>query len=236
MARISTYGNATPVVAADKWIGTDSKDNSATKNFTAQAVTDFINKIGGEEQNLRYVYNDTNIYKTGSIAFQGGGASSVPLNGITALNLGVFQTRSLTLNIGDYISQAFLTNDILLTQTDDVTNWAIYNVTTAVLIKGNLEYQITVTYKAGGGSLIADKDYFISLFTVAGAQGDLNKLVTLPGNSLVYIIDHNLNKFPSVSVIEDATSNQVYGDVKYNSLNQCTLTFTSLVTGKATFN
>ena len=101
---------------------------------------------------------------------------------------------------------------------------------------GNLEYQITVTYKAGGGSLIADKDYFISLFTVAGAQGDLNKLVTLPGNSLVYIIDHNLNKFPSVSVIEDATSNQVYGDVKYNSLNQCTLTFTSLVTGKATFN
>ena len=45
MARISTYGNATPVVAADKWIGTDSKENNATKNFTAQAVTDFINKI-----------------------------------------------------------------------------------------------------------------------------------------------------------------------------------------------
>ena len=236
MARISTYGNASPVVAADKWIGTDSQDNSATKNFTAQAVTDFINKIGGEEQNLRYVYNDTNIYKTGSIAFQGGGASSVPLNGITAFNLGVFQTRSLTLNIGDYISQAFLNNDILLTQTDDITNWAIYTVNTASLKVGNLEYQLSVTYKAGGGSLIANKDYFLSLLGLAGAASDLNKLVALPGNSLVYIIDHNLNKFPSVSVIEGATGNQVYGDVKYNSVNQCTLTFTSLVTGTATFN
>ena len=236
MARISTYGNATPVVAADKWIGTDSKENNATKNFTAQAVADFINKIGGQEQNLRYIYNDSNTYETGSIAFQGGGAVSVPLNGITAFNLGVFQTRSLTINIGDYISQAFLNNDILLTQTDDITNWAIYNVTTAVLKGGNLEYQLTVTYKAGGGSLTANKDYFISLLGLAGAASDLNKLVALPGNSLVYIIDHNLNKFPSVSVIEGATGNQVYGDVKYNSVNQCTLTFTSLVTGTATFN
>ena len=236
MARISTYENASPVVADDKWIGTDSQNKSATKTFTAQSVVDFINKVGGQQQNLRYVYNDTNVYKTGSIAFQGGGASSVPLNGITALNLGVFQTRSLTLNIGDYISQAFLTNDILLTQTDDITNWAIYNVTSAVLKGGDLEYQINVTYKSGGGSLIASKDYFISLFNVPGAPGDLNKLVTLPGNSLVYIINHDLNKFPSVSVIEDGTSNQVYCDVKYNTVNQCTLTFTSLVTGKATFN
>ena len=236
MARISTYGNATPVVAADKWIGTDSKENNATKNFTAQAVADFINKIGGQEQNLRYKYNDSAVYKTGSLSFAGGGAPSVPLNGITGFNLGVFQTRSLTENIGDYISQAFLLNDVLLTQTDDITNWAIYTVNTTSLKAGDLQYEITVTYKAGGGSLIANKDYFLSLLGLAGAASDLNKLVALPGNSLVYIIDHNLNKFPSVSVIEDATSNQVYGDVKYNSLNQCTLTFTSLVTGKATFN
>tara|TARA_R110000744_G_scaffold55616_1_gene117469 strand:- start:439 stop:1149 length:711 start_codon:yes stop_codon:yes gene_type:complete len=236
MARISTYGNATPVVAADKWIGTDSKDNNATKNFTAQAVANFINKLGGQQQNLRYTYNDTNTYESGSISFQGGGAASVLLNGITAFNLGVFQTRSLTINIGDYISQAFLNNDILLTQTDDITNWAIYTVNSTVLKGSNLEYQLTVTYKAGGGSLIADKDYFISLLGLAGAASDLNKLVILPGNSLVYIVDHNLNKFPSVSVIEAATGNQVYGEVKYNSVNQCTLTFTSLLTGTATFN
>jgi len=236
MARISTYGNTSPVVAQDKWIGTDSQDNDATKNFSAEAVAQFINEIGGEEQNLRYKYNDSAVYKTGSLSFAGGGAPSVPLNGITGFNLGVFQTRSLTENIGDYISQAFLLNDVLLTQTDDITNWAIYTVNTTSLKAGDLQYEITVTYKAGGGSLKANKDYFISLLSIAGTQGDLNKLVALPGNALVYIIDHNLNKFPSVSVIEGATGNQVYGDVKYNSANQCTLTFTSLVTGTATFN
>ena len=236
MARISTYGNTSPVVAQDKWIGTDSQDNDATKNFSAEAVAQFINEIGGEEQNLRYKYNDSAVYKTGSLSFAGGGAPSVPLNGITGFNLGVFQTRSLTENIGDYISQAFLLNDVLLTQTDDITNWAIYTVNTTSLKAGDLQYEITVTYKAGGGSLTANKDYFISLLGLAGAASDLNKLVALPGNALVYIIDHNLNKFPSVSVIEGATGNQVYGDVKYNSANQCTLTFTSLVTGTATFN
>ena len=63
MARISTYGNASPVVAADKWIGSDSQNNNQTKNFTAQAVADFINRIGGQAQNLRYTYNDTAAYK-----------------------------------------------------------------------------------------------------------------------------------------------------------------------------
>ena len=82
MARISTYGNASPVVAADKWIGSDSQNNNQTKNFTAQAVADFINRIGGQAQNLRYTYNDTAAYKTGSLAFTGGGAGTVLLNTI----------------------------------------------------------------------------------------------------------------------------------------------------------
>ena len=47
MARISTYKNDVDVVAADKWIGSDSQNNMQTKNFTAGAVAKFINKIGG---------------------------------------------------------------------------------------------------------------------------------------------------------------------------------------------
>ena len=33
MARISTYKNATPVVASDKWIGSDSQNNMQTKKL-----------------------------------------------------------------------------------------------------------------------------------------------------------------------------------------------------------
>jgi hypothetical protein len=237
MARISTYGNASPVVAADKWIGTDSQDNSATKNFTAQAVADFINTIGGEAQNLRYKYNDSAIYETGSISFTGGGAANVLLNSITSIDAGVFDTRSTTINVSSFIETALLNSEILLTQTDDIASWAIYSIDTAVKKATGLEVKLGLTFKAGGGSLIANKDYFISLLNYdSSAAGDLNFTVGLPGNSLVYLITHNLNKFPAISVFEQGTSNEIYGQVTYNNLNQCTLTFTSLVTGTATFN
>lgn len=237
MARISTYGNASPVVAADKWIGSDSQNNNQTKNFTAQAVADFINRIGGQAQNLRYTYNDTAAYKTGSLAFTGGGEGTVLLNTITTINAGAFDTRSGTTNVSTYLETALLNSEILLTQCDDIANWAIYTLNSATKKGSGLEVQLGLTFKAGGGSLIANKDYFISLLNYdSSATGDLNFTFSLPGNALSYLVTHNLNKFPSVSVFESGTSSEIYGEVVYNNLNQCTITFTSLVTGTATFN
>jgi hypothetical protein len=234
MARISTYQKAIPVVAEDKWIGSDSQNQMRTRNFTAQDVADFINKKGGEAQNLRYTYNDTNVYKTGSIRFTNGGAANVLLNSITGFDVSVFETRSLTTNVGDFLLNALVNSEILLTDCNDISNWAIYTWNTAVLKGSTVEYQVGLTFKAGGGSLIADEDYFISLLT--NGLGISNFTIALDGNTLTYLITHNMNKYPAVSVFEAGTSNQVYGNVTYNNLNQCTISFSSLVTGTATFN
>ena len=234
MARISTYQKAVPVVAEDKWIGSDSQNQMRTRNFTAQDVADFINKKGGEAQNLRYTYNDTNVYKTGSIRFTNGGAANVLLNSITGFDVSVFETRSLTTNVGDFLLNALVNSEILLTDCNDISNWAIYTWNTAVLKGSTLEYQVGLTFKAGGGSLIAGEDYFISLLT--NGLGISNFTIALDGNTLTYLITHNMNKYPAVSVFEAGTSNQVYGNVTYNNLNQCTISFSSLVTGTATFN
>jgi hypothetical protein len=234
MARISTYQKAVPVVAEDKWIGSDSQNQMRTRNFTAQDVADFINKKGGEAQNLRYTYNDTNVYKTGSIRFTNGGAANVLLNSITGFDVSVFETRSLTTNVGDFLLNALVASEILLTDCNDISNWAIYTWNTAVLKGSTVEYQVGLTFKAGGGSLIADEDYFISLLT--NGLGISNFTIALDGNTLTYLITHNMNKYPAVSVFEAGTSNQVYGNVTYNNLNQCTISFSSLVTGTATFN
>jgi len=234
MARISTYNKAVPVVAEDKWIGSDSQNQMRTRNFTAQDVADFINKKGGEAQNLRYTYNDTNVYKTGSIRFTNGGAANVLLNSITGFDVSVFETRSLTTNVGDFLLNALVNSEILLTDCNDISNWAIYTWNTAVLKGSTVEYQVGLTFKAGGGSLIADEDYFISLLTNGSSIS--NFTIALDGNTLTYLITHNMNKYPAVSVFEAGTSNQVYGNVTYNNLNQCTISFSSLVTGTATFN
>jgi len=48
-------------------------------------------------------------------------------------------------------------------------------------------------------------------------------------------ITHNLDKFPSVSVV-DSSDNVVIGEIEYNSTNELTLTFASAFSGKAYLN
>ena len=50
-----------------------------------------------------------------------------------------------------------------------------------------------------------------------------------------WVVTHNLNKFPSVTVVDTAGS-VVLGQVTYNSASQVTLTFRSSFAGKAYFN
>ena len=75
MARISTYPLDTVVVGTDKWIGSDSQQLFATKNFTADAVADFINddnKVNSQSLQYRYMdYQPTVGYKEGTISFLG---------------------------------------------------------------------------------------------------------------------------------------------------------------------
>lgn len=50
-----------------------------------------------------------------------------------------------------------------------------------------------------------------------------------------WIIVHNLNKYPSVSII-DSAGDEVIGNVHYDSSNQVTITFTGAFKGTATLN
>ena len=64
---------------------------------------------------------------------------------------------------------------------------------------------------------------------------DKNYFYTQSTASDVWKITHNLNKYPSVTII-DSSGNEVIGDVEYNSINQVTLTFAGAFKGTATLN
>ena len=62
MAKIESYPLASPVVGQDKWLGTDSANANATKNFSADAVALFLNTYNKiEDQALRYKYQDLEV-------------------------------------------------------------------------------------------------------------------------------------------------------------------------------
>ena len=66
-------------------------------------------------------------------------------------------------------------------------------------------------------------------------ETDLNYVHTQTESSDEWVIVHNLNKYPAVSII-DSAGDEVIGNVHYDSTNQITITFTGAFKGKATLN
>jgi hypothetical protein len=70
---------------------------------------------------------------------------------------------------------------------------------------------------------------------IGGVTLDANFVYVQSSPSATWVINHNLNKYCSVTIV-DSADNVVYGEVLYNSLNQVTLTFAGAFSGEAFFN
>ena len=66
-------------------------------------------------------------------------------------------------------------------------------------------------------------------------QGDKHHMHRQDSASDTWIINHNLDKYPSVSVV-DSAGNVVIGEVIYNNANQLTIKFTAAFSGRAYLN
>lgn len=239
MARISTYPLDTHLVGSDYWIGSDADSNYATKNFTIDSVAEYMNRVATQQQALRFKYTNT-VPRTDGCFFGADGATSAPsvaYNTITGFTLSKFELTNLGVDISSFYSNPLGSSEVLMTQCDDVSRWAVFTWVSSVQNATNPNYyDIGVAYKGGNNGLIANKDYFISLLTYAGAN-DANFLYTLDGSASVYVINHNLNKYPSVTIFDTNNANaQVETQIAFNSLNQATLTFSLPFTGEASFN
>ena len=237
MAKISTYPLDTHLIGTDYWIGSDANSNYATKNFTIDSVAEYMNRVATQQQALRFKYLNTIPYTDGSF-YGADGATAAPTvayNSITGFTLNKFELTNLGIDISSFYSNPLGGSEVLITQCDDVSRWAVFSWISSTQNAQNTSfYDIVVAYKGGNNGLIANKDYFISLLTYAGAN-DANFLYTLDGSTNVYTIDHNLNKYPAVTIF-DANNAEVETQIVFNSLNRATLTFSLPFTGKASFN
>lgn len=68
-----------------------------------------------------------------------------------------------------------------------------------------------------------------------GIDGDLNYHHIQGAPSATWVVSHNLNKYPSVLVI-DSGGSEVAGTIIYNSTNQLTLEFSAGFSGNAYLN
>ena len=74
-----------------------------------------------------------------------------------------------------------------------------------------------------------------NIIEVTPAVSDKHFVFTQTLPSTAWVIQHNLSKFPSITVIDTANT-VVYGEYIFNSINQTTLNFSSAFAGKAYLN
>jgi|TARA_R110000823_G_scaffold307190_1_gene429784 hypothetical protein len=239
MSKIATYINDDNVVGADKWIGSDSQNQFQTKNFTAEKVAEYLNREAIQSQLLRYKYLNEGPRTSGSISFSTFIATPVNFSTVTSFRISESTIQNPNIDVSSFYTSPLITSSILLTQCDDITNWAIYTWDSS--IQNDTEpffYDIGLTYKNGQGSLNKNKEYFISLLSFeANSGGDKNFVAVLDGTSSSYLVTHNLNKFPAVSIVDnEVNENAVNATVEYVNRNQVKLTFNADFTGRAFFN
>lgn len=248
MAIIYSYQTNTDILATDLIIGSSTKvvngkKRNVTKNFEISKIAEFYNETSAiailGQNNFFFQNNIAPGRKQGSITFVSGGGANTPFANITVLRISKFATSGNI--VADYLN-TLLNEAIMIGQCDDLNNFGIYKVVSISAVPGNTNFlDFTLEAVNAHGNILEDKFYGIVVYpgfvnpNIDPSTGDKNFVYTQAVASAIWNIEHNLDKFPSVSVVDD-DNNQVYGSVTYNTVNDLTITFTAPFAGKAYMN
>ena len=227
MARISSYPRDLDVVDNDSWIGT-SVPGLQTRNFTAAAVAKYLNIKGKISISAQMVFKFTDNTPPASGQFSG------PIDGsnlaaITTVQIsGVDVSGQNTVPFMDYL----VGNNILISEQNAISNFGHYTIDSYTL--NGAVYTLNITNLFGNGVLDLNKFYDFAVFTLS-SQGVPTFVFTQGAPATVWNIQHNLGKFPSVSVINN-NNVVINGEVTYIDNNNVQLNFSAGFTGKAYLN
>jgi hypothetical protein len=230
MAIIYSYPFDIDVQDADAWVGTNA-GNRKTKQFTALAVAEYLNKHG------RISVSGQMVYKLSNNAYGGSGTISLPSGGGSNFS----DITSLIVSVND-ISPQYVVNflnylvgsQILISEQNDVNNFGHYSIVSYVITANPNYYLMTLALIGSNGAAVVDEYYDMALFTLS--DGSDKSYVFVQGvPATTWTIQHDLQKFPSITVIDTADT-VVIGQYTYINNNNVTLTFSAGFAGKAYLN
>ena len=228
MARISSYVFDANVTDNDAWIGTEAS-NRQTKQFTAAAVAKYLNIKG------KISISAQMIFKLEATAVPAAGDFVGPADGST-----ISSATTMDLSITDVSGAntvAFLTylvgNNILISEQNDIDKFGHFTIDSYAQKTPGV-YTLTLTSLTGNGNFDVNKFYDFALFTLS-SQGAPTFVFTQGVPATTWNIQHNLGKFPSVSVINN-NNIVINGEVTYIDNNNVQLNFSAGFTGKAYLN
>ena len=241
MARISKYPVQPNPDGSDILLGTDINGGAyATKNFFvkdigAASIADFL-----ENTNWKFE-KDISVapFEKNTVYRPLGGGDNSSWSSVTALR---FQTimkndtnslkyLSYLLSSDPVTGLPSVNNKIKIYDRNSLDSFGIFTFTALTLIEGSI-YEATLSHISSTGGTQQGKIYGAEF---AQEEEDKEFIFNQPTPQVTWTINHNLNKFPSVSVVN--TNNiLMYGDTTYVDKDNLIITFSAGFSGKAYLN
>lgn len=239
MTKIKIYPIDTNISGGDKWIGSDAQQSNRTKNFSVAGISDYYNSTASinlaNAITFRYDTVDAGDDRaSGSFSFETEVGATVPFSSISDL---IFHRNSSN---GKYIVDLmsyYNGNLVSISKSGDPNIFGVYKITSYQqnLVETDF-YDTSLQYLGGNGSIEEDELYFVSLLQLDSlSDTDKHYTHTQGVASSTWTVNHNLDKYPSVTVVL-STGQKGYGDVTYIDENTLTITFTGDESGKAYMN
>ena len=226
MAKIASYQIGVPD-GSDIIIGTDVQTGQ-TKNFSIKAISSVV-----KDSNVSWQFQTQGhlgIPEVSSIYFPNFGGNNTLFSNVTQLMI-----TPLMANGSDSLPylQSMVGEEIFMQNRNDLGQFGVFNFNSLTLEAASGNYLMSLTFISGNGGLEFQQYYGIELDQIQNADKTFVFEQALP--STTWVVNHNLNKFPAVSVVDSANTT-VEGGIQYNNQNTLTLTFSASFSGKAYLN
>lgn len=237
MTKISTYVVDEKITALDKWIGSDANMQNKTKNFTPKKLAEYFNEnqiinIGVPLQYKYYTLEPLEARPNGTLTFETEIGPTVNFSSISTFILSKYTTKqNIVSDFLDFLDKS----KVLLFKSSDINFFGFYKITSIEPYEADPNFfVVAVEYETGHGALEEDEDYMISLVALEESL-DKTFIFTQDTPANPWIVNHNLNKFPSATMVL-STGQVGIADIVYIDANNLTITFSGDESGKAYMN
>jgi len=229
MARISSYPLDATIQDKDAWIGSDSITR-ATKQYTAEAVAKYLNINGKISISGQMIFKFVDN-ATGTADFSGPADGSA-MTAITTIQLSIVDKAAQ--NVVKFI-EYLVGNNVLIGEQNNISTFGHFTIDSYTATAGNANlYTLNLTNIGGNGNITDKLLYDFAVFTLS-SQGAPTFQFTQGAPATTWNIQHNLGKFPSITVI-DSGNTVVTGEYTYTDNNNVVLSFSAAFAGKAYLN
>lgn len=230
MSRISTYKFDQTVTKNDFVIGSDST-TKYTRNYKLQDLASFFGKLQSVlGDKFAYIYDQSLAFdelEKQNITFNNRTQLNTQFSGITDIYIN--KTNDLNVDVTPYFESLIDSSFLKINNGTKTTEYGIYRIQSVEDYNEDI-LLLSVDVLSSNGT-ITDSD--VAVISHQIVEDKHHKTALMNGD--IWQIEHNLNKYPSITVV-DTANNVIYGEVNYNDFNNVTITFTSSVTGYAYFN